>query len=80
LERLVPFLKARNELRSDWRGYLKAALFCCPFLTMNLADTAKFPPQIALLGLSMAIEMGSESAGQRSLIDQALDDVERALA
>lgn len=76
---LIPILrdlKAREWLRADWRAYLKAALFCCPFLTMNLTDAAKFPPSISLLGLSMAVEMGAESKGRRSLIDQVLDEVE----
>lgn len=79
---LVPTLqelKQRNWLRSDWRAYLKAALFCCPFLTMNLTDSAKFPPEISLLGLAMSVEMGAESAGERSLIDRTLDEVAQAL-
>jgi hypothetical protein len=79
---LVPILtelKRRVWLRDDWRAYLKAALFCCPFLTMNLTDSAKFPPEISLLGLAMAVEMGAESAGQRSLIDRMLDEVEQAI-
>jgi hypothetical protein len=46
---------------------------------MNLADRAKFPPQIGLLGLAMAVEMGSESSGVRSLIDTTLDEVEQTL-
>lgn len=72
-------LKARGWLRPDWRAYLKAALFCCPFLTMNLADNTKFPPEISLLGLTMAVEMGAESNGERGLMDRMLDEVERAL-
>jgi hypothetical protein len=79
---LVPALRElryRDWLRDDWRAYLKAALFCCPFLTMNLADGAKFPPEISLLGLSMAVEMGGESQGQRSIIDLILDQIELAL-
>jgi hypothetical protein len=48
-----------DRLAPDWRDYLKAALFCCPFLTMNLRDPAKFPPAITLLGLGLAVEMGS---------------------
>lgn len=68
-------LQVRGWLRTDWRAFLKAALFCCPLLTMNLADSAKFPPEISLLGLSMAVEMGAESSGQRSLIDRMLDEV-----
>ncbi len=79
---LMPILheiKERGWLRENWRTYLKSALFCCPFLTMNLTDTTKFPPPISLLGLAMSVEMGAESAGKRSLIDQTLDEVEQAL-
>jgi hypothetical protein len=80
---LMPTLKLLKEmgyLRPDWCAYLKAALFCCPFLTMNLADSNKFTPEISLLGLSMAVEMGSESNEKRSLIDQTLDQVAQFLA
>ncbi|MFZ4814221.1 MAG: hypothetical protein ACOYL5_06790, partial [Phototrophicaceae bacterium] len=72
-------LKAQHGLPNHWREILKLGLFCCPFLTMNLADGGRFVPEIALLGLSMAVEMGSESVGERSLIDRVLDDVERQL-
>lgn len=77
---LIPILqdlKANNQLRTDWRDYLKAALFCCPFLTMNLADSEKFSPEISLLGLAMSVEMGSESHNKRSLIDTILDEAEQ---
>lgn len=80
---LVPILrelKARGWLPPEWRAYLKSALFCCPFLTMNLTDSAKFPAEISLLGLAMAVEMGAESYESRSRIDQTLDEVERALS
>ena len=46
---------------------------------MNLADRTRFSPSIAMLGLAMAIEMGAESAGKRSLIDQLLDEVDSAI-
>ena len=59
--------------------HIDAALFCCPLLTMNLADQQRFPPSISFLGLAMAVEMGGESYRQRSLIDRALDEVERRL-
>jgi hypothetical protein len=72
-------LRVRGWLRDDWRARLKAALFCCPYLTMNLADDAKFPPEICLLGLTMVVEMGAESAQARSRIDHALDHAEAAL-
>ena len=79
---LIPILQHlndTNQLRPDWRTYLKAALFCCPFLTMNLTDREKFPPEISLLGLAMSVEMGSESYEKRSLIDETLDEVDAAL-
>ncbi|MDQ7024807.1 MAG: hypothetical protein Q9P01_05890 [Anaerolineae bacterium] len=79
---LIPILKqlkTNGQLRQGWRTYLKAALFCCPFLTMNLADGDKFPPEISLLGLAMSIEMGADSSGQRSMIDRTLDEVESVL-
>jgi hypothetical protein len=79
---LIPILgelKRRGWLRPDWRAYLKVALFCCPFLTMNLTDDSKFPPEISLLGLAMSVEMGAESTGERSLIDRTLDEVESTL-
>ncbi|MCA9912010.1 MAG: phosphotransferase, partial [Anaerolineae bacterium] len=79
---LIPILielKQRGRLRPDWRVYLKAALFCCPFLTMNLTDSGRFPPEISLLGLAMAVEMGADSQGERSLLDRTLDRMESEL-
>lgn len=42
----------------DSEAILRAALMCCPLLTMNLADRARFPAEIGLLGLCYAVEMG----------------------
>jgi hypothetical protein len=78
LKPLLQQLKSQGGLDGDWREYLKAALFCCPFLTMNLRDAAKFPPAITLLGLALAVEMGSDSSGQ-SLLDRELDKIEQEL-
>jgi len=75
----LALLARQGMLREDWRSFLKAALFCCPLLTINLADPARFPPAISLLGICMAVEMGGESQGERSLLDRTLDEVERAL-
>jgi hypothetical protein len=69
-------LKGRGWLVDNWREFLKAALFCCPFLTLNLADSERFPPEISLLGLAMSMEMGSESRpGNKSMIDELLSEV-----
>ena len=79
---LKPFihdLAGRDQLPTQWRVMLKSALFCCPFLTLNLADEERFPPEISLLGLAMALEMGLESDGERSRIDRLLDEVEQVL-
>jgi hypothetical protein len=72
-------LQSDHLLPNNWRDILKAALFCCPFLTMNLSDPDKFPPEISLLGLAMSVEMGSESKSKRSKIDYALDRIEKEL-
>lgn len=77
---LIPalqMLQSRGALDGDWRRRIKLALMCCPLLTMNLAN---FPSEIALLGLSFAIQMGADSSGVRSTIDAALDDAEARLA
>jgi hypothetical protein len=79
LKPMLQLLKETGQLRTNWREYMKAALFCCPFLTMNLTDSNRFPPEITLLGFASAIEMGADSLGERSLIDQVLDRLEDSL-
>jgi hypothetical protein len=76
---LVRELDARSWLQGNWRRYLKSALLCCPLLTVDLADEAKFPPAMTVLGLASAIEMGADSLGRRSLVDQVLDLVEASI-
>jgi hypothetical protein len=69
-EVLVPTVeRLANEgaLPADWKDALRAALFCCPFLTVNLAAAPnragkldeRYDPAIRLLGLSMAVEIGA---------------------
>jgi hypothetical protein len=43
---------------ADPAAYLGAALLCCPLLTLNLADRARFPAEIGLLGLCWAVSAG----------------------
>ena len=74
LKPLLKELKSRDWLDEKWQEYLKLALFCCPFLTMNLSDTDKFSPEITLLGLAMSVEMGSTNlAVNKSLLDFELE-------
>lgn len=75
----LALLDEHGWLRPDWRAFLKAALMCCPLLTMNLTDAQRFPPQIALLGLAHAIEMGATAQGAQSIIDDALSRAELGL-
>lgn len=58
LRPLLQELESRKWLRADWVDYLQSGLLCCPLLTMNLCDKAKFPPNVALLGFAHAVEMG----------------------
>jgi hypothetical protein len=60
LEPMVRHLDALGWLRPDYREYLRAAVFCCPLLTMNLCDRAKFPANVSVLGLSHAVQFGNE--------------------
>lgn len=76
---ILRLLKQQDMLRPDWQAYLKAALFCCPFLTMNLADTERFPPKITLLGLTMAVEMGAFSEDHTSFLDRELIKIQHEL-
>jgi hypothetical protein len=81
---LLPIAQAmqrRGWLRPDWRAYLKRALFCCPLLTMNLFDAARFPEEVRWIGLADAVIMGAESDGPtQSVLDQALDSVQASLS
>ncbi|MCL4256456.1 MAG: phosphotransferase, partial [Anaerolineae bacterium] len=73
---LIPTLKSlqsRGFLPDNWRDILKSALFCCPFLTLNLADNNRFPPEISLVGLAMSVEMGGNAIQSNHILDNWLD-------
>lgn len=68
---LIPtlrLLESKEILPDDWIEYLRSALFCCPFLTVNLFANYKqngtlaerYPNSIKWLGLSMAVALGSK--------------------
>jgi hypothetical protein len=80
LKPLVAELYRRDGLASNWREYLKSALMCCPLLTMNLADSERFPPAIALLGLCYVVEMGLDSTHRRQVLDAELDIIDEVLS
>jgi hypothetical protein len=76
---LLQRLRMNGWLREDWRTYLQCALACCPLLTMNLADSERFPPAIALLGMAHVLEMGGRTVNGPSRIECWLDEVETTL-
>lgn len=55
---MLKFLKSNAALPANWQSIMQAAAMCCPLLTMNLADRNRFKPEVALLGLSMTVELG----------------------
>lgn len=78
LKPILAELQRKGQLAADWKDYLKSSLFCCPFLTVNLfADfvengtlAERYPPSIKLLGLAMAVELGSrQRTGSSPLAD-----------
>lgn len=59
---MLTHLKVHDALPGNWQAIMQAAAMCCPLLTMNLADRNRFTPEVALLGLAMAVELGGRGA------------------
>lgn len=83
---LVPtleFLRSSGSLRADWNDYLRSAMFCCPFLTVNLLAkhvangtlSERYLLPIKLLGLCMAVELGSASRRGNSPMTGLIDRI-----
>jgi hypothetical protein len=53
-------LTRRGESPETLTALLQSALLCCPLLTLNLADRARFPAEIGLLGLALSVTVGCE--------------------
>jgi hypothetical protein len=58
LRPLINILGQKGWLARAWKEYMQSALMCCPLLTMNLCDSAKFPRNVSLLGFAHSIAMG----------------------
>lgn len=54
---LIAELRQRGWLPDDWKAYLQAALFCCPFLVYNLLDPKRYNTTTSILALSKCIEL-----------------------
>jgi len=60
---LVGELGVRHALPANWQEIMQLALMCCPLLTINLLDEARYSPQISWLGLAHAVQMGNSEPG-----------------
>lgn len=76
LKPILKELQKQGYSIERWQEFLKLALFCCSFLTMNLSDSKRFSSKISLLGLAMSIEMGSYGInGTKSSLDRELNAI-----
>lgn len=83
LKPTLALLKERKLLDDNWRSFMRSALFCCPFLTVNLLSkyvpngtlSERYQPAIKLLGLAMAVEFGAEIHTSTSPLSEIIDEV-----
>ncbi len=77
------YLQERKLLDDHWRNYLAAALFCCPFLTVNLLApyvangslAQRYEAPIKLLGLCMAVEFSAVARQGKSQLSQIINSI-----
>lgn len=67
-------LVAQQCLPENALDFIKKALFCCPFLVLNLIDADRYSPIMSLLALSKAVQMGSWS-DRDGVLDTALKNL-----
>ena len=80
---LIAHLHGKKMLDGDWRRYLRCAMFCCPFLTVNLLAPAvaggtlseRYSLTIKLLALSMAVELGCENRTGSNQFAELIDEI-----
>lgn len=78
----VELLKNNGALDASWRSFVRSALFCCPFLTVNLFSdyvangtlSERYKPPVKLLGLAMAIELGATEHKGSSILTDIIDE------
>jgi hypothetical protein len=71
-------LRERGLLSDRWRETLRAALFCCPALVMDLCagGAGGHTPESSALGLAVAVMVGSEPGlGSANRMSKFLDDI-----
>jgi hypothetical protein len=83
LEPLLDYLDQQNMLANNWPRYLRSALFCCPFLTVNLFApdipggtlAERYTLPIKLLGLAMSVELACESRSGSNSLAETIDEI-----
>lgn len=87
----IPLLRALKEkvmLPDNWQEYMRAALFCCPTLVMNLRAGAgtkqnSHTPKTSLLGLSIAMMLSSPpqegAVGRQDIVSDFFSDLNNAI-
>jgi hypothetical protein len=76
---LLAALRKRNLLPADWRETLRAALFCCPSLVMELraGGSGGHNPASSAIGLAVAVALGSEpAASMQDFVSSFLDAID----
>ena len=79
---LLQALRAKGMLPENWQEYMRAALFCCPTLVMNLRANAgtsqnSHTPKTSLLGLCVAMMLSSPPHEGHDIISEFFDDLRR---
>jgi hypothetical protein len=81
---LLRALKMNNELPWDWQSYMRAALFCCPTLVMNLransgAAANAHTPKTSLLGLAISVMLSSPPEQGQDVVSTFFSELEHKL-
>jgi len=80
-KKFFPENSEKDNFKNE-KEFIKKALFCCPFLCLNLIDSNKFSPKTSLFALSKAVELGTSfeensEISEKNMIDKFLDDIFR---
>lgn len=74
---LLATLKQRGMLPPDWRNVIRLGLFLCPTLVMNLrAGATTHNPTSSLIGLAVAMMVGSEPDNGTDMITHFLETID----
>jgi SAM-dependent methyltransferase len=79
----VAMLRENGMLPDDWHTYLRSALFCCPFLTVNLFApyvvngtlAERYGMDIRMLAFAMAVELAAVTKQGTSKVTDLIESV-----